>query len=933
MTNQFKRFAGLTLIASAVLAGCQPSDKPTSNEQSTSNEANQTKSVQSSSLGAHWIDTNLVLLSNTFNAHDVLLVTEYQDGRKEQVSLSVASLPSEIATQRPHLKDFVAYSFADSISANDIKQKLKGHNQIVLKRDGETVNQAFIQHAAVIDHLYTSGANDADEYTALGATIKSDGDVQFSLWAPTASSVYVTLYNQDKSAKSGPIELIEDTKTGIWTLSTDQAQPYDFYQYQVNVFHPRTEQFEKLVTTDPYSLSLSVNSKYSQVVNLSDNKAKPKGWDSHTIPTVEAPEDLILYESHIRDFSAFDTKLSDVTYRGKYKAFSETNSDGMTHLLKLRDAGLNTVHLLPTYDLSTINEDPSQAIDINDSMSKVCDLVKDLDVCNQIDASQHTLQSLLASYDPMGSQAQDLMEKIRGYDNYNWGYDPYHYTVPEGSYAVNPDGVSRIVEFREMVMSLHNQGFRVIMDVVYNHTFASGVAEKSVLDKIVPNYYHRYDPVTNQLEMSTCCDNTATENAMMAKLMTDSLVTWAKEYKIDGFRFDLMGHQPKQAMLEAREAVKRVDEDTYFYGEGWNFGEVANNRQFIQASQTELAGTEIGTFTDRLRDAIRGGNFQTGAFGLRHDQGIGNGLTVVPNDLQNNYLQIEEYLKSMDQVKLGLAANLVDFKFINTFGIAVKGKDVPYGGGPAGYALDPADTVNYVSKHDNQTLWDNNQYRIKHDATTDERVRMQLLSLSYPMFAQGIPFIHMGSELLRSKSFLRDSYDYGDWFNKVDFSYQTNNYNVGLPPAEKDGDNWPVVSSVLTKNEGRDKVTSEHIQFASAKFQEFIKIRTGSPLFRLRTSEQVKEHVSFLNPDVLSQRGLIVMHLSDDGVNDLDPNYESIVVIFNNDDRTQTFRADGSDYELHPVLADGVDEIVKRSESSEEGFVIPPLTTAVFVKE
>ncbi|QTH65045.1 pullulanase-type alpha-1,6-glucosidase [Psychrosphaera ytuae] len=911
------------VLTTALLAGCQPG--PEADSQSINPSANPETSAP---FGAHWLTPDLLVISSAVSNESVFLHTQSPEGKLLKTKLIATAMPDWVATRFPHLSNMTVYSF----DGDNVKQRLKGKNTLVLANGKKVLSEAPVQHAAVIDSIYTSGTNDADEFDQLGSLITDQG-VQFSLWAPTAQQVYVTLYNQDKSPKSGPIALTEDKATGIWQVTTEQAKATDFYQYQVEVYHPRTGKFEKLVTTDPYSLSLSTNSKYSQVVDLADPSTQPEGWSQHSIPTVEAPEDLILYETHIRDFSAFDTKLSAPEYRGKYKAFSETDSYGMQHLTKLRDAGLNTVHLLPTYDLSTINEDPSQAIDLFDPMTKVCDLVEGLDVCRDSAVKQLSLQALLKSYDPSGPEAQDLMEQIRGYDNYNWGYDPYHYTVPEGSYAVNPDGISRIVEFREMVMSLHEKGFRVIMDVVYNHTFASGVAEKSVLDKIVPNYYHRYNPITGALETSTCCDNTATENVMMAKLMTDSLVVWADQYKIDGFRFDLMGHQPKDAMLKAREAVKRVDSDTYFYGEGWNFGEVANNAQFVQASQTELAGTEIGTFTDRLRDAIRGGNFQTGAMGLRHDQGIGNGLMVVPNDLQNNYLQIEEYLKSMDQVKLGLAANLIDFKFINTFGRAVNGEDVPYGGGPAGYAKDPADTVNYVSKHDNQTLWDNNQYRIKYDATTDERVRMQLLSLSYPMFGQGIPFIHMGSELLRSKSFLRDSYDYGDWFNKVDFSYQTNNYNVGLPPAQKDGDNWLVVTTVLENNEGRDMVTPEHIAFASAKFQEFIEIRMSSPLFRLRTAKQVKAHVSFLNQDTLSKRGLIVMHLSDDGVKDIDPNYESIVVVFNNDDRTQTFRADGSDYELHPVLADGVDDVVKRSEAQEEGFTVPPLTTAVFVRQ
>jgi len=167
------------------------------------------------------------------------------------------------------------------------------------------------------------------------------------------------------------------------------------------------------------------------------------------------------------------------------------------------------------------------------------------------------------------------------------------------------------------------------MDVVYNHTHQARLERTSVLDKIVPNYYQRLHPISGAIEQSTCCDNTATENTMMAKLMIDSLVTWARDYKIDGFRFDLMAHQPKNTMLSAREAVRKVDADTYFYGEGWNFGEVANNQRFVQASQLELSGTEIGTFTDRLRDAVRGGAFSASAEDIRKSQGIGSGLATL----------------------------------------------------------------------------------------------------------------------------------------------------------------------------------------------------------------------------------------------------------------------------------------------------------------
>ncbi|MDB2373120.1 pullulanase-type alpha-1,6-glucosidase [Psychrosphaera haliotis] len=910
------KIAAALIITSAVaLSACQPDTIFTSDQP-----------IEDSA--AHFLTSNTLVIKMANGAEKLKLVSENRLGEEVVIELTPTVLNPELQKQYPHLAQFSAFTFDEKLDFNAL---VKSINIVKSFKDGNLIAKSYVQQARLLDDLFTRGKNDANEVKDLGSSLTSDG-VSFKLWAPTAANVSVHLFDKNKTALSDdPIELKEDLKTGVWSLTTKLASHGTYYQYQVEVFHPRTGKYETLITTDPYSLSLSVNSKYSQVVDLNAPETKPAGWAQHKVPTVEAPEDLILYETHIRDFSAFDTKLSSASYRGKYKAFSERNSDGMSHLMELKGAGLNTVHLLPTYDLSTINEDPAQAIDLSDSMAKVCDLVDNLTVCDE-DVKDKSLNELLSSYDPRSDKAQGLMEKIRGYDNYNWGYDPYHYTVPEGSYAVDPEGFSRLVEFREMVMSLHNKGFRVIMDVVYNHTFASGVAEKSVLDKVVPNYYHRYDPVTGVLETSTCCDNSATENAMMEKLMTDSLVTWAQQYKIDGFRFDLMGHQPKDAMIRSREAVVKVDSDTYFYGEGWNFGEVANNRQFVQASQTELAGTEIGTFTDRLRDAIRGGNFQTAKEGLRHDQGVGNGLTVVPNDLQDKDLQIDEYLRSMDQVKLGLAANLAGYSMVNSFGTTVLGKDIPYGGGPAGYAKDPADTINYVSKHDNQTLWDNNQYRLPYDLTTDQRVRFQLLSLSYPLMAQGIPFLHMGSELLRSKSFLRDSYDYGDWFNRVDFSYQTNNYNVGLPPAEKDVDNWPIISTLLDKNEGRDQVQSKHIQLSSKVFQDFIKIRMSSKLFRLRTADQVKHQVTFLNQDVLENRGLIVMYIADNGLTEIDPTLESIVVVFNNTAEPKTFSTDASNYLLHEAQVNGADEVVKKAKATETGFEVPGLTTAVFVK-
>ena len=419
---------------------------------------------------------------------------------------------------------------------------------------------------------------------------------------------------------------------------------------------------------------------------------------------------------------------------------------------------------------------------------------------------------------------------------------------------------------------------------------------------------------------------------MMAKLMSDSLVVWARDYKIDGFRFDLMGHQSKAAMLAAREAVRAVDNDTYFYGEGWNFGEVANNSRFVQASQLELGGTEIGTYSDRLRDAVRGGGNNT-----RDSQGLGNGLFILPNEQQSKQLNSneknrQEYDLRIDQLRVGLAGNLANFPLYQKEGKSVLGKDIPYGDQPTGYALDPADTINYVSKHDNQTLWDNSQYRLPFDVSTDDRVRMHLQSLSFTLFAQGIPFLHMGSEFLRSKSYLRDSYDYGDWFNRVDFSKKSNYYNVGLPPADKDQDNWPLIKAVLKGHQGRDHVQAKHIEFSGKIFEEMLALRMSSPLFRLTTAKDIIEKVSFLNTEN-KQLGLLVMKLDDTQGQAVDDHVDSLMVIFNTSTKAQTFAYEqASEYQLHPIQQHSADKIVKQSKADEKSFTVPALSSVVFVK-
>ncbi len=493
-----------------------------------------------------------------------------------------------------------------------------------------------------------------------------------------------------------------------------------------------------------------------------------------------------------------------------------------------------------------------------------------------------------------------------------------------------------------MVQSVNEMGLRVVMDVVYNHTNSSGQDEKSVLDRIVPGYYHRLND-KGQVETSTCCQNTASEHAMMEKLMVDSLVTWAKEYKVDAFRFDLMGHHMVSNMVAIREALDAltVEKDgvdgksIYLYGEGWNFGEVANNARGVNATQLNVGGLGIGTFSDRLRDAVRGGGpFDNGADLIRN-QGFANGLYYDPNSMNSgSQTELDRLLLSTDQIRVGMAGNLADYTFEDRNGNMVTGAQVDYNGQPAGYTQDPQEDITYISKHDNQTLYDNNTYKNPVGLSMADRVRSQNVGMSTVLLGQGVPFMQAGSDLLRSKSLDRDSFNSGDWFNKLDFSYQDNNFGVGLPVAGKNADNWGIMQPLLA-NPALQPTPSD-IAFSAELFQDLLAIRDSSPLFRLQTAEQIQERVAFHNTGASQLPGMIVMSISDLTTVDLDRNHEFVVVAVNANDEAQTFTDTdlvGLDLVLHPVQMSSVDSVVKTAvyTPATGSLAIPGRTTAVFV--
>lgn len=805
----------------------------------------------------------------------------------------------------PHLAGFSALKLPPD-SLDLLSEILKGQVAIsTYNEQGRMLDATSLQIPGVLDDLYRYDG-------PLGVTFEGDTPT-LRVWAPTARSVTLHRFadsNPSTTSTTAPMTL--DPATGVWSISGSADWKNQYYLYEVEVYVPSTSQIERNLVTDPYSFSLAQNSTRSQIVDLNDAELKPAGWDTLAKPELAAFEDIVIYELHVRDFSIGDPTVPE-EWRGTFKAFTQVDSSGMLHLRSLAQAGLTHIHLLPAFDIATIEEDKAQR--------------------EEPDTAQ------LASFPPDSSEQQALINPIRDRDGFNWGYDPFHFTVPEGSYATNSDGPTRIVEFREMVQALNENGLRVVMDVVYNHTNASGQSARSVFDRIVPGYYHRLND-EGLVERSTCCENTASEHAMMEKFMIDSVLTWVKEYKVDGFRFDLMGHHMKSNMVKLREALDALTlerdgvdgKQVYVYGEGWNFGEVADNQRGVNAVQLNMGGTGIGTFNDRLRDGARGGN----PFGDPREQGFISGLWFEPNQFDQGTPdeQKERLLLYMDWIRIGLAGNLKDYALVNRLGDTVTGEKVLYNRRPTGYTLDPQEHIVYASAHDNETLFDAVQLKAPASATLEDRVRMNNLGISLVALSQGVPFFHAGDDMLRSKSLDRNSYNSGDWFNRIDWTGQSSNFGVGLPPAGDNEGNWPLMQPLLANP--ALKPGSTEIGQAMTHFREMLQIRKSSKLFRLESGADIAARLKFLNTGPEQTPGLIVMQLDDTVGEDLDPNYDQIVVLFNGSNVEQSFATEslqGATLVLHPVQLNGQDAVVKtaRFDATAGSFTIPARTTAVFV--
>ena len=473
-------------------------------------------------------------------------------------------------------------------------------------------------------------------------------------------------------------------------------------------------------TPGTFAKAVGVNGNRGAIVDLYDTD--PVGWDKDVRPAIQSPADLVIYELHVRDFSISPT--SGLKYKGKYLALTEPKA--IEYLKKL---GVNAIHFQPLFDFASIDE-------------------------TRLDKPQ-----------------------------FNWGYDPKNYNVPEGSYSTNPYAPgTRIKEFKEMVMALHKAGIRIIFDAVYNHTFD---INGSNFQRTYPDYYYRKTKEGKYSDGSGCGNETASEKPLMRQFMLESVKYWIDEFHIDGFRFDLMGVHDIETMLAIREMVNRIDPSIYIYGEGWSAGSCAypNDQLAMKANTFKLNG--IGAFSDDMRDALRGpfSDDTKGAF-----------LAGIPGE--------EESLKF--GIVGGIAHPQVDMNLVN------------YDKKP--WTAEPTQQISYVSCHDDMCLVDRLKATvpgIKDASQTEserlaELIRLDLLAQTAVFTSQGVPFFLAGEEMLRDKKGVHNSYCSPDSINEF---------------------NW--------ENLKKYPQVFEY-------YRNLIQLRKNHPAFRLAKAEAVREHLEFL---------------------------------------------------------------------------------------
>ena len=499
----------------------------------------------------------------------------------------------------------------------------------------------------------------------------------FKIWAPKASTVKLYLYKAGIGGEAIKTLSLTKSQQGTWQTKITSDIKNIYYTFQVQ------QNGEWLAETpDIYAKAVGVNGKRGMVVNMKETN--PTNWNNDKKPLLKSSTDIVIYESHIRDFSV--SKNSGIKHKGKFLSLTETgtkSNNGLpTGLDHLKELGITHIHLLPSFDFNSIDESKPE-----------------LNV-------------------------------------YNWGYDPLNYNVPEGSYATNAyDGMVRIKEFKQMIQALHANGIRVIFDVVYNHT----ANHQSAFNQFVPDYFYRKKADGSYSDATGCGNETASEKAMMRNFMVASVAYWAKEYHLDGFRFDLMGAHDIETMNEISTTLHKIDPTIFIYGEGWTAGNspLPENIRAVKKNTYQL--NKIAAFSDNLRDALRG------PFSNVKEKGFVSGA-----------------VGTKESVQFGIVAS--------TQHPQIDYSKVAYSKAP--WAAEPSQTINYVSCHDDNTLLD--RLAIANPTASEaELIKMDKLSQTVVFTSQGVAFLQSGAELLRTKKGVANSYNSPDSINEIDWSRKT----------------------------------------------------------------------------------------------------------------------------------------------------------------
>lgn len=539
------------------------------------------------------------------------------------------------------------------------------------------------------DHPSTERLDSYDKYPSYYGSdlelVYTPEQSVFTLWAPSADRVRLNLYASGEGGD--PEEQVEMEKAGYgtWRIHIDRDLKGSFYTFQI-------EKNGKWLNETPgiWAKAVGINGNRAAVIDW--NETNPEGWESDRSPELKMYSDIILYELHHRDFSIAPD--SGIENKGKFLALTETGTktpEGeATGLDHLKELGVTHIHILPSFDFASVDE-------------------------TRLDENR-----------------------------YNWGYDPKNYNVPDGSYSTDPaNPVVRIREFKEMVKSLHQNGFRIVLDVVYNHTAST---DHSNFDLTVPGYFYRQNADGSYSNASGCGNETASEREMVRHYIIESVKFWAREYHIDGFRFDLMGIHDIETMNRLRSELLEIDPTIFVYGEGWVAADspLPFEQRAVKENVGQMEG--IGVFNDEFRDGLKGSTFD------EQEPGYASG------NINGHF----------EPVKYGI----------------VGGTDHPqvdYGGllyCNAPYAGAPSQMINFVSCHDGYTLVDKLKLSVQGDHAADELIPIDKLVHTVLLTAQGIPFIRSGEEIMQDKQGEPNSYKSPDSINRIDWSLKAKNREV-----------------------------------------------------------------------------------------------------------------------------------------------------------